>query len=176
MALDIHELKVNQTALPLNDHYLLISNINIPEAFLHQELNQVLERAKHFIVTDYVTAPNVQYQVCATYDLRHSHNGQIRTWTGSFNPRGSQLNALNRFQLFTESFQTDVQNACSDDNIYQKLRLFHLDTSWVFDRLVSIYITVQAVVPSHHPTILKRSLAAPRNGRNTRAQATFQLP
>lgn len=176
MSLNIHELKVDQTALPIREHFILVSNINIPETYLHQEFDAVLERVQQFIVEDYINTNSVQFQVCATYDLRHSHSGQTKTWTGSFNPRGNQTNALNQFQLFTPEFIASVKVACSDENIYEKLRIFYVDTNWVFDRLLSIYITVQAVVSIHHPTIIKRSLGSIKNGKTRRAKTTFYLP
>lgn len=176
MPLNIHELKVNQTALPIGTDCLLVSNINIPEAYL-QDIDPILNRVQTFIVQDYINTPNVHFQVCATYDLRHSQTGAIKTWTGSFNPRGNELNALNGFQLYSANFQNVVREACSDDNIYRKLRLFHVDTHWVFDRLVSVYINIQAIVPNNHPTIGRRQLApVRRHGQTQRAQETFLLP
>ena len=177
MPLHIHELKVDQTVLPLGQHYLLVSNINIPSHYLSTTFNQVLDRIHRFIVLEYINIQNVQFQVCATYQLRNRVNGAIKTWTGSFHPRGNQLNALNQFETFSPTFKTKVQEACSDENIYEKLNLFHVDTDWVFEQLVSIYISVQGVAPAHHPSILQKNLAVRyNNGKTERKQVSFLLP
>lgn len=177
MPLNAHQLKVNQTALPFNKHFLLVSNINIPEHYLRNDFEGVLARAHHFIVEDYTNIQNIQFQVCATYTLVNRVSGETRTWTGSFNPRGNQFNSLNQFQLFGAHFSQTVREACSDENIYQKLKIFHVDTNWVFEKLTSIYITVQGIAPLHHPTILKRSLAScKKHGKTRRINADFYLP
>lgn len=177
MPLDVHQLKVNQTALPLSNHYLLVSNINIPANYLYNNFDEILNRVQQFIVQDYTNIPNIQFQVCATYELVNRINGQTRSWTGSFNPRGNVLNSLNQFQVFGPNFSVTVREACSEDNIYQKLRLFHMDTNWVFQQLTSIYITVQGIAEAHHPTILQKSLATcKKHGKTRRSAVDFYLP
>jgi hypothetical protein len=177
MPLNVQQLKVSQTALPLREHFILVSNINIPQEYLIQDFDAILTRTHRFIVQEYTNIPNVQFQVCATYTLQNRTNGQIRTWTGSFNPRGNIHNTLNQFQPFGPNFFATVRQACSEDNIYQKLRIFHADTNWVFEQLVSIYINVQGVTHLHHPTISKRSLAnCRRHGKTRRINAEFYLP
>lgn len=182
MPLSIHELKVDQTAFPIEEHFLLVSNINIPEPRLHTDFDDILTRIHAFIVKDYINVDNLQFQVCATYELRNTINDTIKLWTGNFNPKGNQLNALNQFHTFSPQFKETVKNACSTDNIYQKLTLFNVDTNWTFHQLVSIYITVQGIVYSHHPTILQKNLIVPkstrrRHGKYTiRTHVSFQLP
>lgn len=177
MPLDVHQLKVNQTALPIANNFLLVSNINIPEEYIHEDFEAILTRTHRFIVEDYTNIPNVQFQVCATYQLVNRVTGATRTWTGSFNPRGNILNSLNQFQPFGGNFSQLVGQACSQDNIYQHLKIFHVDTNWVFDRLSSIYITVQGIAPLHHPTIQRKSLATcKKHGKTRRSAVEFYLP
>lgn len=174
MFLTLQDLKVDQTALPSGNFAILVSNINIPESEFNN-LDVVIERAKNFIVNDYQDAPNILFQVCATYKLKHIESGDTRQWTGSFNPRGNQVNTLCQFQQFTPQFNIHVRNACSEDNVYRRLRFYHVETSWVFDRLTSIIISVQSLVNLQHRTILQKSLLQRRNhGRRT--TASFYLP
>lgn len=127
------------------------------------------------IVSDYVNVSNIQYQVCSTYELRNTKTDDIRQWTGSFNPRGNQTSTLSPFQTFNANFENIVRNSCSEDHVLSKLRFYHVQTDWVFHRLTSVIINIQAVVNLTHPTLLRRSLLARRHGRN-RNICTFLLP
>jgi hypothetical protein len=128
------------------------------------------------ILTDYTATENIQYQVCATYLLRNSETGDLRQWTGSFNPRGNQTNTLSPFQQFTPHFIRDVKNACMEENVQRRLRLYHVQTNWVFERLTSKIISVQSAVSLTHPTLFRRSLLARRHGNRSRTIQTFLLP
>lgn len=178
MSLSLHDLKVDQTILASADNSgIFVTNINIPQSELENNLDNVLERVRHLIVTDYVGVLNIQYQVCATYELRNTVTGDTRQWTGSFNPRGNQSNSLCPFTTFNQSFEANVRQSCSEDNILGKLRFYHVQTNWVFHRLTSVIISVQAVVPLTHPTLLRRSLLANRYGRGrSRNICSFNLP
>lgn len=175
MVLTLQDLKVDQTVLQSEHSGIFVTNINIPESELGN-LDSVLERVRLLIVNDYVNVPNVQYQVCASYELRNTETGDVRQWTGSFNPRGNQSNALSNFQTFSRDFTNVVLDACSPDNVYRKLRFYHVQTNWVFSRLNSIVICVQAVVNLNHPTLLRRGLLTKKYGRRKRAVCSFYLP
>lgn len=172
MFLTIQDLKVDQTYLSSESSGILVSNINIPESEFNN-LDSVLERARQLISTDYINVANIQFQVCATYLLKNSETGEQRQWSGSFNPRGNQLNSLSPFQTFAPNFKTIVKNACSTDNVYRRLRFYHVQTNWVFEKLTSIIISVQAVVSTSHSTLIRRNLISRRYGRSIQ---TFLLP
>lgn len=174
MFLTLQDLKVDQTAIASGNIAILVSNINIPISEF-QNLDNVVERVRNFILTDYISVETVLFQVCATYQLKHVETGEIRQWTGSFNPKGNQLNTLCNFQLFSPQFKTQVINACSDENIQRKLNFYHVETSWVFYQTTSIIISVQSVVNLHHPTILRKSLFSRHHGHKGTIQ-TFYLP
>jgi hypothetical protein len=175
MQLDHTHLKVDQTLLHYGGSFLLVSNINIPQGDFYR-LDTVLDRVQHFIAQDYVGVQNIHYQVCATYLLRNRATGETRLWTGSFNPRGNRLNILQEFQLYQATgFKTAVTRACSAENIYNKLRFFHVATDWVFERCTSAIVSVQANVDPLHPTVENRGLLLVRNGRYTRVHNTFYL-
>lgn len=176
MPLDYTHLKVDQTILHSNNQLLLVSNINIPENNFG-ELNQILDRVRQFIGTEYDNIEDIYYQVNATYDLRNTATGEIRHWSGSFNPRGNRHNILCDFQSYVlGTFNQQVIRACDPQNVYNKLRFFHAQTAWVFDKLTSAVISIQAHVDPEHPTVEHRDLCNVKRGRSKRVHLTFHLP
>jgi hypothetical protein len=172
----IQDLKVDQTVLPSENRGIFVSNINIPVSEL-DNLANVLARTQQLIQTDYVNVPVIQYQVCATYQLKNINTGDTRQWAGSFNPRGNQNNTLSQFVVFNpDSFAANVINASSEDNIFARLRFYHVQTNWVFDKLTSIIICVQAEVDLTHPTLAQRGLLVLRHGNHSRHVHSFLLP
>ena len=177
MPLDYTHLKVDQTVIHYGDTFILVSNINIPESYFLQ-LENVLDRTVDFINLDYLAdRQTIQYQVCATYDLRNSITQEIRHWSGSFNPKGNRHNILCDFQHFDPgTFRHQIQRACSPDNIYNRLRFFHVQTAWVFDKITSVIICLQGSIGVNHPTIERRGLLDVRNARrHNRIHLTFYL-
>jgi hypothetical protein len=176
MQLDYTHLKVDQTLLHFEDNYLLISNINIPEPdFVN--LDQILDRVQQFVNEDYHNLNDIYYQVCATYDLRNTTTGEIKHWSGSFNPRGNRQNVLKTFQPYTVyTFKDQVIQACHPNNIYNCLRFYHVETSWVFHKLTSAIISIQVEIDPLHPTVERRNLLNVRYGRFKRVHLTFLLP
>jgi hypothetical protein len=173
MVLGLQDLKVDQTILPSIDNSgVFVTNINIPAEHLNN-LDNILQRVRQLIVGDYTNVENIQYQVCATYELRNTQTGDFRQWSGSFNPRGNQLNTLSLFQHFDNNFERTVRQASTTENVLRRLRFYHVQTNWVFHRLTSIVISVQALVNLTHPTLLRRGLLANRHGRSI---STFLLP
>lgn len=174
MFLTLQDLKVDQTVLASDHSGILVSNINIPESEF-TNLEAVIERTKTFIISEYGSLSVIHFQVCATYELKHIESGDIRQWTGSFNPRGNQYNTLCQFQEFTPDFNRIVRQSCSTENVYRRLRFYHVQTNWVFHKLTSFIISVQSRVPLNHP-----SIAQQQHGRNRRqrmrAHRSFYLP
>lgn len=175
MHLSVHDLKVDQTVLASDDSYIFISNINIPAVYLNHS-EAILTRAYNFIRTDYHTCPVVQYQVTATYELRNTTDNSIRQWTGSFSPRNNLSGALTPFEYFDESFVEKIAVASDVNNIVQKLKFTNTATNYVFERLTSIIINVQASVKGTFATLAKRNLAYNRHGRHFRNHNTIHLP
>jgi hypothetical protein len=176
MILGLQDLKVDQTVLQSHDNSgILVTNINIPSGEL-ENIHHILHRVRQLIVSDYNNINNIQYQVCATYELRNTLTGDTRQWTGSFNPRGNEFNTLAGFRIFDHTFEATVIQASSTDNVLRRLRFYHIQTNWVFHRLTSIIISVQSVINLTHPTLLRRGLLARRHGRTSRSISTFLLP
>jgi hypothetical protein len=174
MSLGLQDLKVDQTVLQSRDNVgIFVTNINIPA---WENIANVLPRVRQLIVSDYTDVGNIQFQVCATYRLRNIQTGDTRQWSGSFNPRGNELNTLSSFRLFDHAFERTVLEASSEENVLRRLRFYHVQTDWVFDELTSIIISVQSLVNLTHPTLLRRGLVARRHGRTSRSISTFLLP
>lgn len=174
MFLTIQDLKVDQTLIQSENRGVLVSNINIPENEFNN-LDSVLERVRNFIITEYSDILNIQYQVCATFELRNRVTGDLRQWTGSFNPKGNQPSALSSFQRFGPTFIEVVKNSTTPDNVYRKLRFYHTETDWIFQKLTSIIISVQSNINLTHATIARRNLLT-NHGRRNRSVSSFLLP
>lgn len=167
--------KVDQTAISVNiDETLFISNINIPEHYL-DNIRPVLERVFAFIQRDYIGIPLIRYNLSATYELVHKETGALRYWTGSFMPKEENLSTIDRFRILGPNFIERLLPLCNQNNIVQKLSLHGVQTVWQFQSLVSIVITVEAIVARNYHTLLLRDLLTRRNGR-TRKHITFPLP
>lgn len=170
----VHNLKVDQTVLTLdNGGCIFVSNINIPTTYLDQK-EEILTRVYNFIQSDYIGCTSVQYQVTCTYELRNTVDGSIRQWTGSFSPRNNFYGSLTPFEYFGDSFIQIVANATDMNVVLEKLKFTNTATNYVFERLTSIIINVQALVNAHFPTLITRNLIY--NGRHFRSHNTIQLP
>jgi hypothetical protein len=175
MLLTLQDLKVDQTVLVSDNAGILVSNINIPESeFVN--LDAVIERTRAFIIQTYTNLNATQYQVCATYELKHIETGDTRQWTGSFNPRGNQYNTLCQFQQFTLQYNNRVKQACSEANVYRRLRFYHVPTNWVFHKLTSFIISVQSPVSLVNPAIILQYGGGGGRQRRSRIHRSFYLP
>lgn len=170
----VHDLKVDQTVLSSDNSVIFVTNINIPVANLEEQ--QVIDRAYNFIQSEYAHVPSVQYQVTATYELRNTLDNSVRQWSGSFSPRNNLHGSLTPFEYFDQTFIPRVQAACDLNYVRQKLTLRNVNTNYVFERLTSIVINVQAAVPANFERLIQRNLFFVRNGRHYRNQITFALP
>ena len=144
-------LKVDSTCLKVDgDFCLIVYNINIPQLYLNDrgELSIVLDRIKERIVQDFGNLSSL-YQISASYILKHSESGEIRTWTGSFFARDNALGVIADFQEFYEL--TFVRQSLQQlVNVEEKLLANGFDTKWKFDTLLSIIFNIQCKVPSNH--------------------------
>lgn len=173
---NVHQLKVDQSAIPYQDQYLLLTHVNIPEDLLFNDIENTLNRVQTFIVQEYNAIDNVLYQVCATYELKNTKTNAIKVWTGSFNPRNNALNALNDFTKFDASFKRVVRETCHPDTIFARFRSMQGETSWVFQRIISFFFSFQAILDNQHPTLRHRRLLVYHGEKVNRKRNTFHLP
>lgn len=171
-----HDLKVDQTVFSSEESVIFVTNINIPVNYLENNPIDVIQRVYNFINIDYANVPVVQYQVTATYELRNTVDNSIRQWTGSFSPRNNAYGSLTPFEYFNASFVQRVQAASDFNFIREKLTFANVTTNYVFERVTSIVINVQAAVNANFGTLLQRNLIFTRNGRHYRNHHTIALP
>jgi hypothetical protein len=177
MVLTIRDLKVDQTAVPVNNDYILISNFNIPDHALDRLIeDSVPARIRRVIQEDYRGIDEIQYQLTATYQLRHAVHGGLRQWAGSFMPGGNQRNALGQFERFGEDFEDRILRLSDRAVAIQSLRFHNVDTHWEFDHLTSIIVNVQATLRETHPTLTRRNIRYQHGRRHVRSHVTFPLP
>ena len=77
---------------------LLLYNINLPVNLLTKE--NVYTVIRDTIVHDFNNHSNVYFQISAVYICVNCKTGDIRTWSGSFNPRKRQPSQLTTHQRF----------------------------------------------------------------------------
>ena len=172
-----HHLKVDQTVLPLhNNFFLLVSNINIPERFIGQ-VRPILDRIVQFITNDYGNAASsIDYQLTASYTLRNTNTGELRTWTGSFYPTGNDRASITPFRTYRPNFVHTVSQDLQWHNITNKLQFNQLDSVWKFESLISVIVNFQGkIAHNHHVFHTKRHWANNRR-RRKRTHLTFHLP
>jgi hypothetical protein len=150
---------------------ILVYNINIPAYLSHEERTVAVARAQALLESDFRNT-DVQYQVTASYFLRHTHTDFERFWNGSFYARGNSPAQLSGFERFNSlTFATNVQRAMRDAE--RKLTYTGLDTVWKFDRLNSIILNVQSKIRANHPVFGKRGL---HDIMGRKLQISFALP
>lgn len=171
----VHDLKVDQTVLTSDEIFIFISNINIPVGHFNQ-LESIIQRVYNFIDGEYHSCPVVQYQVTSTYELRNIVDDSIRQWTGSFSPRNNLPGSITQFEYFDASFVERLTVATDLNSIVQKLKFTNANTNYVFERLTSIIVNVQAAVSGTFPTLVRRNLVYTRNVRHFRNHITIPLP
>lgn len=156
---------------------LLIYNINLPRNVVWSQSlwRDAIERTDRLIHNDLLPAYAVYYEITASYHLKNTETGEPRLWTGSFFSRGNAHAQLGIFREYDETFVDAVSNEIVE--LEDRLAWFELDTKWVFDRLESVIINVQAEISSTHTTLQKRHLSHHASGgRHTRNHITFGLP
>ena len=168
-------LKVDQTAVPLGNHFLLITNINIPERNLDQ-LDTLIPRIQDFIYQEYTNTIPVEYQLTATYTLVHNQTQQTRFWAGSFFPSGNDKASITQFRRFDPDFVSYCNRYLQKESVINTLKWSRFESAWEFSTLNSVVINVQARVDRHHATLQLRQLHNPNNRRYKRGHITFLLP
>jgi hypothetical protein len=77
---------------------LVLYNINLPVHLIPNE--NVYNVIRDTIVHDFDNNSGINFQLSAVYTLVNRNTGDLRTWTGSFNPRNCQPSQLSTHQCF----------------------------------------------------------------------------
>ena len=103
-----------------NNERLVSYNINLPVPIIPNE--NVYSVIRDTIVHDFDNSPSIYFQISAVYTLVNRETGDLRTWTGSFNPRNRQVSQLSAHRLFeADSFVNFARANCSVEVAVQKL-------------------------------------------------------
>jgi len=136
---------------------IVLYNVNLPRRLWQDEPSLI--RVRNLITRDFRNVPGIYFQLSATYTLVNRENGEIRTWSGSFNPRNRVISELTSHSLFEpESFVPFVLAHSLPDWVFDKLtvgggggQLTAGKTSvWVLDEIKSIVISFQARLGVSH--------------------------
>lgn len=174
----VDRLKVDQTAIPIGQRHVLISNINIPLDYLRgQELGDILRRVNDFIDLEYTHNNPVYVEVSATYRLRHSVTNATRQWVGSFAPSMTNGPMILESEVYSRvTFINRMMGLLNVDAICDRLMrgANRLDSEWIFDQLFSIIIHTSSIVPNEYHILYRRHFG--HGKRHSRKVSTFNLP
>ena len=153
---------------------ILIYNFNLPAQYVdNPDLRRdVLRRVDAVVGADF-RGVSANYMITASYNLLNVHTGAQHVWTGSFFLRGNAPSTISSFQPFTADFQVNAFQSLQ--NVETKLTWLGVETAWVFDRLESVIVNVQASVRENDPILNVRRLDQ-RGTVGDRRHETFFLP
>ena len=156
---------------------LVSYNINLPVNLLTKE--NVFTVIRDTIVHDFNHNSDVYFQISAVYTLVNRETGDIRTWSGSFNPRNrqpSQLTTHQRFQAdtFIEFAQQHSSLERAKETLTANYTAAGKDSVWTLQDLKSIIFSFQCKLPASHFLFLKRPRLQ-HVGNNTHKKHKFYL-
>jgi hypothetical protein len=156
---------------------IILYNVNLPRRLWQDESS--LNRIRDLAVRDFRNVAGIYYQLSATYTLVNRETGEIRTWSGSFNPRNRVISELTSHLSFEpDSFVPFVLGHSSPEWVFDKLnvaagQLTAGETSvWVLDDIKSIVISFQARLGVTH-SFFSRYSALNWRRRRRNAQGGF---
>ena len=161
---------------------LVSYNINLPVPLIPNE--NVYSVIRDLIVHDFDNSPGIYFQISAVYTLVNRDTGDLRTWTGSFNPRNRQVSQLSAHRRFeADSFINFARANCSVEVAVQKLtansaaRTTAGKTSvWSLQDLKAIIFSFQCRLhPTHRLFTIRPQLRHVRDDDGTHKSAEFNL-
>jgi len=165
------------------DNERLVSyNINLPVPLIPNE--NVYSVIRDTIVHDFDNSPGIYFQISAVYTLVNRDTGDLRTWTGSFNPRNRQVSQLSAHRLFeADSFVNFARANCSVEAAVQKLtansdaRTTAGKTSvWSLQDLKAIIFSFQCrLYPTHRLFTIRPQLRHVRDNDGSHKCVEFNL-
>jgi len=165
-----------------NNERLVSYNINLPVPLIPNE--NVYSVIRDTIVHDFDNSPGIYFQISAVYTLVNRDTGDLRTWTGSFNPRNRQVSQLSAHRRFeADSFINFARANCSVEVAVQKLtansaaRTTAGKTSvWSLQDLKAIIFTFQCrLYPTHRLFTIRPELRHVRDNDGSHKGAEFDL-
>ena len=147
---------------------LVLYNINLPVHLISNE--NVYNVIRDTIVRDFDNNSGIYFQISAVYTLVNRDTGDLRTWTGSFNPRNPQPNQLTTHRRFEPDTFIDFAPANSSiEVVLQRLTANHVADEKTWLLLNSIVFYFQCKLRASHRLFQHR----PRL-QNVRASETYK--
>ena len=151
---------------------LVLYNINLPVHLISNE--NVYNVIRDTIVRDFDNNSGIYFQISAVYTLVNRDTGDLRTWTGSFNPRNRQPSQLSTHRRFeADTFINFARANSSVEVALQKLTANFAtagNTSvWSLQDLKAIIFSFQCKLHASHRLFQHR----PRL-QNVRASETYK--
>jgi hypothetical protein len=131
---------------------LVLYNVNLPRRLWQDE--QSLVRIRDIVTRDFGEVAGVYFQLSATYTLANRETGEIRIWSGSFNPRNRDISELTSHSTFEpDTFVEFVLAHSSPEWVHDKLNAgvtAGKTSVWVLDEVKSIVISFQGRLGNRH--------------------------
>jgi len=166
------DLKVDAMSIQMeNFNYLILYNINVPANLLNDQVQKraSFERVAELLTTDF-ESKDVEYQITASYILKHKETGAERFWSGSFFAKEDSPAVLLDFQKFDRRNFVDIALAATQ-NVNDKLRWRGRETVWAFSQLESLIFNAESKVRANSKIFDKRGIVK----RLKKNRVTFAL-
>ena len=157
---------------------LVSYNINLPVPLIPNE--NVYSVIRDLIVHDFDNSPGIYFQISAVYTLVNRDTGDLRTWTGSFNPRNRQPSQLSTHRRFeADTFINFARANSSVEVALQKLTANFAtagNTSvWSLQDLKAIIFSFQCKLRASHRLFLHRPQLQHVGASDTHKKIEFNL-
>jgi len=153
---------------------LVLYNVNVPVHLISND--NVYNVIRDTIVRDFRNDPGIYFQLSAVYTLVNRDTGDLRTWTGSFNPRNPQPNQLTTHRRFEPDTFIDFARANSSiEVVLQRLTANHVADEKTWLLLNSIVFNFQCKLRASHRLFLHRPQLQHVGASSTHKKIEFNL-
>jgi hypothetical protein len=157
---------------------LVLYNVNVPVHLISND--NVYNVIRDTIVRDFRNDPGIYFQLSAVYTLVNRDTGDLRTWTGSFNPRNRQPSQLSTHRRFeADTFIEFARANSSIEVVLQKLTANYATAGqtsvWSLQDLKAIIFSFQCKVRASHRLFLHRPQLRHVGASSTHKKIEFNL-
>ena len=153
---------------------LVLYNVNVPVHLISND--NVYNVIRDTIVRDFRNDPGIYFQLSAVYTLVNRDTGDLRTWTGSFNPRNRQPSQLTTHRRFEPDMFIDFARANSSiEVVLQRLTANHVADEKTWLLLNSIVFYFQCKLRASHRLFLHRPQLQHVGASDTHKKIEFNL-
>jgi hypothetical protein len=157
---------------------LVLYNVNVPVHLISND--SVYNVIRDTVVRDFDNNSGIYFQLSAVYTLVNRDTGDLRTWTGSFNPRNRQPSQLSTHRRFEADTFIDFARANSSVEVaLQKLTANYATAGqtsvWTLQDLKAIIFSFQCKVRASHRLFQHRPQLQHVATSDTHKQIEFYL-